>query len=168
MKPIGTVGTIDTLTLGSRVITDFTNFKTLYGFCGTAGAYTNFSETGDTGAAFYQIPGGKSFRVVAIELVGIEVTVNFVKDLIAIGYTDTATGMSNPVEGTNSVYIVGKSGGQGIGIFCHTSVHQTTGGVGLSRAVYPVDDFTIPTGKWAAAKSSGSTDTLVILYGYEE
>lgn len=167
-KPISNLGASESLTFGPRVITNFTNFKTLYGLTGTAGIYTSFTESGDTTASAYQVPSGKVFRVVAVELIGIEVTVNFVKEMVTIGYTDTATGLNNPVEGTTPKYLIGSGGGAGIGILPHTSIHQTTGGIGLSHVFYAIDDFSIPATKYPAGKSSGSTDSSIILYGYEE
>lgn len=167
-KPISNLGASESITIGPRVITDFTNLKVLYGITSTGGQYTNFTESGDTTAASYQVPNGKVFRVVAVDLIGSQATTNFVFESVTIGYTDTATGLNNVTEGTNPKYLIGSGGGAGIGILGHTSIHQTTGSIGLSHVGYAIDNFSIPATKYAAAKSSASTGSNIVLYGYEE
>ena len=64
-KPIGTLGTIPTITVGGRVFTDLDNLivLTAYAQTGTAAGATFREPVASSG---YQVPGGQTLRILAV------------------------------------------------------------------------------------------------------
>lgn len=150
MRQIGTLGTIDTLSVGGRVFT-LSDLIILETIAKTAGRYGTFRKL-NTSAGYS--PGlGKSFRVMAVRIINIDsssVSINSQSVL----YADNDSGLATATAPVNPVYALA------LEVFAITAD-------GASYVDY-VTDFTIPTGKFADYDSSGATASLRIqLFGYE-
>lgn len=156
MKQIGTLGTIDTLTIGGRVFTDLTNLITLYAATNAVSTFATFRKNGSQVAAGYQVTSGKTLFIYAIQIQaegagGSEV---------AIAQTDTDVNLQSAGPLVSPIYfgtestiatpiIVGESG---------------TGVVGIT-AGNPLGIAT--SGKYLSTDSLGTTGCIVLAYGYE-
>lgn len=91
-------GRVGTLTCSSAVFST-SGMTQLTAFAAANGGYSTFKKVGETAAATYQVPVGKTFTVYCVEIVN----GNIVFDG-RIGYQDTDTGYNGPTAGTNPVF----------------------------------------------------------------
>lgn len=107
--PIGTLGTIPTLTVGGRVFTDLTTLIELTGFCGNTN--TNASLRLYSGSSGYQVTVGKTLTLHAQQ---ISWTTASGSAGFALGYADNDVGMDSGTAFTNPVWRGGTSSNKGI------------------------------------------------------
>lgn len=155
-KPIGTLGTIDTLTVGGRVFTDLTNLIIL-GMANGGGFNSTFRKqypTNVTGAG-YQVTGGKSLTLWAAQILALGA------DNIQILYSDNDVGLSSGTAFTNPVYPHGNTG---------YYIWSSTGGVNIATSFKAWHDinmhFVIPAAKYVSC-IIGTNTTAANVYGYE-
>jgi hypothetical protein len=130
-KPIGTLGTIETLTVGGRVFTDLTNLIVLTTGSGTLARNSVFYKSDSGAPAAYQVPGATSFFV---DVLMSSVAYVPASELFSVSlfYTDDNIGNENAGTGTNPVYWPANL----------TSVCIT------DRQTFYYPRWTIPTGKY--------------------
>jgi len=153
-KAIGTLGTIDTLTVGGRTFTDLTNLIILYGLVSTAGRHTTLRLP--NASSGYQVTSGKTFKIEAIFASTSSASAGPVMPF----YGDTDVGLDSASAPTNPVYIGGNNNPQAIALAGNTS-----GNLVLSNPI-PGMNFSVPAGKYPCVYA-GATSSLVAVYGYE-
>lgn len=158
-KPIGTLGVIDTLTVGGRVFTDLANLKTLVAQEGASATTVNctFREVGtNTG---YVVPGGKTFKLFAISIINVTANLSDSASAFDLIYADNDVGFGTNTAFTNRVYMGGASG----------LVRFASRGL-LGTSLEVSVNFNIPAGKYPAIESifqATGQEKMVIAYGYE-
>lgn len=158
-KPIGTLGVIDTLTIGGRVFTNLASLITLVG--GTtdlANPRTVFRKT-TSGTATGYAPSGVTFKFAAVH-----VKVNDVTGdgwLGNICYADNDVGFSSATAFTNPVFM---TSGASFTITPFVSSSFDTDNVGESF-YYP--DFVVPSGKFVSMQSGAIVIGYIWAWGYE-
>lgn len=151
--PIGTLGTIPTLTVGGYVFATFTNFKQIM-----ASHYGNkYSTFKSLPATNYQVPSGKLFKCKSI----IAVSTGDSVTNPGLCYGSSAVGYNSASGPTSQVDIYSS----GVGV---AQVHISTG-VNIKMEIPFVFDFpqlVYPTIN--ATNSGGTSGCTMYLYGYEE
>lgn len=144
------------LTVAGQVFTDLDNLIVLKGGITS----TNKRSTPRRGfsTSGYQVPVGKTLRVLALELV---VTVVGSGEYLQIGYCDNDLGLAGTTAATNQKTLgtgAAVAGGKGDGILQCTTL-------GLFSANVLMD---VPTGKYLFLENyqTGSYTAHVTLYGY--
>lgn len=143
------------LTIGGRSF-DSTEMSNLIVLSGAVTSTNGSTLRKGNGTSGYQVPGGKTFRVVAIETFNMNSSTadNSPGRLL---YSDNDNGMNSTAAASfsNPVYLGGDSGvGGGTGVGTAYGIEQE------------VVQFDIPTGKYPGLKSNGG-NTRIRLYGYE-
>lgn len=105
-KPIGTLGTIDTLTVGGRTFTDLANLIVLYGACGSNGGSGLFKPNA---ASAYQVTAGKTLQLWAMRVHQNEANTNGGDHSLNFAYCDNAIAINASTSPTNPVYMYGAS-----------------------------------------------------------
>ncbi len=153
-KPIGTLGTIETLTIGGYVFTDLSTLITLV--AGGGGA-TNYVATMrvPNGVAGYAVTGGKTLTIkatLAYQAV--------VASTMRLFYSDNDAGMGTNNALTNEVAM-----GGGTGTVCYATAVNSVLGVPQTRN----PNFQVLAGKYpGVASGGGGTDSFqAFAYGYE-
>jgi hypothetical protein len=101
-RQIGTLGTIDTITVGGRVFTDLTNMIILHGrHVGTNGC----TLRKDSGSAGYQVTTGKTMTVYATR----SWCINAANDTPTLAQSDNDVGVNSATALTNAVQQAGSS-----------------------------------------------------------
>ncbi len=150
-KPIGTLGTIDTLTVGGQVFTDLTTIIGLVAFSNTN---TNGSFRVPFAAAARVVTSAKTFTVNAVK-----VWTNSTAQLtqFKLAYSDNDVGMDTATALTNGVY------------YMTTSVGATMGAqLGLAPnnpAEFGFMMAAVPAGKYITAVFTNQGHAM--LWGYE-
>jgi len=102
MKQIGTLGTIDTLTVGERVFTDLANLLILTGAtAASANVYAGLTA-GVQASTAYQVTTGKTLKIAAVRAFGFSGASNFAG--VLYGDTAMATETGNAIGPTNPVF----------------------------------------------------------------
>lgn len=151
-RAIGTLGTIDSITVGGRVFTDLTNIITLIGVC-TAGT-GNSSLRLLNGTAGYPVTTAKTLKIlaIAVQILGTGAT-----DSFGLGYSDNDVGFGTATAPTNPVYVGG------------AAINQYTP-AGSLQSLYEFNyggGFSIPAAKFVLIQNAGSSQISVTAYGYE-
>lgn len=143
---------IPTLTIGGRVFTDLSNLIMLVG-C-SAGANGNSSLRKPGASAGYQVPVGKSFRVLAVRA-----TISLAGAATqTICYSDNDVGFATATAFTNVVYPGGSYDGGTI-VF-----PQAASNTPIEQSM----DFTVPAGKYLGCTNNFSASSIRIqVFGYE-
>lgn len=154
-QAIGTLGTIDTVTVGGRVFTDLTNLIQIIGVI-TGGGQRSCMRKLSASAGY--APSGVTFKPKA----GIFwVTVTSMVSAsggCTFAYSDNDSGLaSNSTALTNGVYICGTSAAE----MCNTDL--ASGG----KEEFIMGDWSVPSGKYINVQASTSTTGVGHLYGYE-
>lgn len=153
-NPIGNLGTIPTLSLGGFTITDITNLKFLSGFGDSTNLRNTLRATGTSSG--YVVPGGKTFRVIAILVANDTAGGN-----VAPGYADNDVGQNSTTAFTNPVFAFTGT----------TTPKQYTVSLPAVTAAAPFYaipiKFDIPTGKYAVTQNTGTGNMQGTLVGYE-
>lgn len=147
-KPIGTLGTVDTLTVAGRVYTDLTTIIGLTAIC--SGAVGTSSPRAHNATTGYAPSGANRFIITSVEaVVGAAGAIN-------IGYANNDCGFNSNTSPTAPVYW--KSG----------DTNNVGSVMGPNQIVkFDVNNFEIPNGKFALFFGDGVTVASVIIYGYE-
>lgn len=149
-RQIGTLGTIDTIAAGNRLITDLGSNLIILG--ATNGASTHFTTLRTTnGSSGYQVPGGKSLKIIGYDS---SVAVGAAAGGLGILYGDTDVGLDSASAPTNPIY-------QNANGSASTILLAVSAGF-FGAAV----NFTIPTGKYPAVVCAGTIAIYVNIYGY--
>lgn len=152
-RPIGTLGVIDTITIGGRLFTDITTLITLTG-SGTTG-YTTLRLP--SGTAGYPVTAAKTFKVHATRCYG-ESAVGSASN-ISLGYGDNDVGYVGAAP-TTPIYLGGGTVGQFSIIF--SAVSATQGALELAFT----NPFAAPAAKYLFVNISGNQGNAMI-FGYE-
>lgn len=160
MKPIGTLGTIPTLTIGGRVFTDLENLITLAGHASTGGSTeSGLKRIGPAFSTAYQVPASKALRVLAVKL---GIAGNGVLQL-DLGYNDAA--LTAQVAFGALVNPVFASSGTSIRNNSFISAKTSPGVLEQDFG----EGFLIPAGKYPIASNISTTlDVDVQIYCYLE
>lgn len=156
--PIGTLGTIDTLTVGGRVLTDLTNLKTLVAQAGGSANTQNctFRQIGTS--AGYQVPGGKTFNVVALRIYTINDLGIAGASTVDLYYSTTDVGY-----GTNTATTT--TGIAGAGVSTRFPIKSAQG-----DTVEFCLNWSIPTGFYLTCVGQynvAGQEAMLYIYGYE-
>lgn len=154
--PIGTLGTIPTLTVGGVVFTDLTNLIILKAYLLTASNHSTMRKV--TGSAGYQVTTGKVLTFRAYDAV-VETT-SSTGPFFSMSYTDNDCGSDSATAPTNQVF---EGGAATIARYGTWSAVPTNGAPyqGLSF-------FQIPSQKYCTLDvKTGTVITIARTYGYE-
>lgn len=148
-KAIGTLGNIDTITIGERVLTDLSNLIVLYSENLAAGGSFTFKRV-STGAAY--APSGVTFLPKVVRLVNPDASARG----ISVGYSDNSVGFSSGTALTNPVRVGGMGQGSGILAPIASTTHQD------------ISTFVVPAGKFVSGEAGSSgQSTRHWIWGYE-
>lgn len=151
-KAIGTLGNVDSITVGGRVFTDLTTLKILVA---TTAANTNATFRTMNGTSGYTPSGATTFVVHAMKAIGTAAGTTWG----SLGYGDNDVGINSGTTPTNAVYVGGSST-----VTTHATSTIAAGSQVPSEMAHPMQ-FTIPNGKYPAM--IGGANQTVYLYGYE-
>lgn len=151
-RAIGTLGTIDSITVGGRVFTDLTNLIILHAGLSTGGDFSTFRKA--SGSAGYQVTAGKTLHIYALDAWA---NATNVQSSIILLYGDTDVGQTSGSGPTNPVYLAGST------TYQIADYNNGTGGGIVYKA--SALDFPIPSTKYVAYLSGNLSS--VVLYGYE-
>jgi hypothetical protein len=155
-KPIGTLGVIDTLTIGGRVFTDLANLITLFAEGGSTNGFTTFRQP--NASSGYTPSGSNSFLLAALYIN--PSAPSLPSTGIAYGYGDTDVGVSSASPPTNPVYP-----GNSVTITDIIAYGSTTN-LFQPTLVYP--NFKTPNTKYPFfSNDSGAGQFTCQGYGYE-
>ena len=150
-RSIGTIGNINTLTLGGVLLTDLSTL--LIRLISYADGGSRSTLRRHTGSSGYTPSGALKLRMHAVRVVGKNTAAQSGTGLISYG--DTDLGMNVGTAITNPVYIGGSS-----------TIMLGSAGVGVDISIST--DFLVPNGKYINCGSEASTNTTCHVYGYEE
>jgi len=147
MKQIGTLGTIDTLTVGERVFTDLANLIILSGnSAASPNVLCGLSKTPAASPTAYQVTTGKTLKIAALRVFGYSAAANFggalYGDTALPVNTGTATPPTNQISDNLQGYFPAAIGG----------------------TVSFVTNFDVPATKYVGAYAEAS---YVTAFGYE-
>lgn len=155
-KAIGTLGTVDSLTIAGRTFTDFTNLKILQGALSNAASNSTPVIMGQSSG--YQVPVGKTFRVLA--LVVQTSLASAANTIVVLGYANNDAGYNST---TAFIGFVGVDGGSSPSVET-AQVLYVDGNNGKQEVAV---SFDIPAGKYVALSSSTNAYQNIFVYGYE-
>lgn len=154
-KPIGTLGIIETVTVGGHVITDVTNLITAGGWINAGGnAYVTARKVNTT--AGYQVTAGKTFHAYAVKVLSNDTgtAVGF-----GLAYGDNDLGASATVTvPTNFVSEFGGASGSDL-----SGLYKTI----LGSQMEISSQFTIPATKYMQMVKIGGGQVGGVVFGYE-
>lgn len=150
-KPIGTLGVIDTLTIGGRVYTDLTNLIILHGAVSISGNPTTFRKA--NGTAGYQAVNTLTISSVVFHCVTASAGV-----VGNLGYTDTDYGINNGGGVTGAFKYIADSA-----TLPQIPFDSTTGNTTITSNI----NFTVATTKYLFFVPGSSINTIVLAYGYD-
>ena len=151
-NPISNLGTIPTITVGSRVFTDLTNLIILYGYAGTNTACTPRKWDGSSG---YTPSGATKYVCHAVKCTSFSVT----PARSQFGSASSDVGMDSGSLPSSPVYVAGSSAVQELA----SGVSGSTGASPYETALY----FEVPNTKYAFCNGTSGIDRSYLLYGYE-
>lgn len=159
-RPIGTLGTIDTLTIGGRTFTDLTNLISLVGvFAGSTDIYCTFRKS--NGSAGYTPSGSNRFQLGALvnQSVSIAATAG---DYFVMAQSDNDAGFPSSTTLTNPVYVAANAS-----LFINLSQDTTK----QTAEFINYFNFIIANGKYLSIAGNSITGAnsrwLLTAYGYE-
>lgn len=145
--------TNNTLTVGGRVFTDFTNLIVLYASFGGATPYSTARLMTGSGGTGYTPSGSNKFRVLAVQAFAN----GGAAGAVGIGYGNTDIGFASAAASTTPVYPGGGSSAQ-----CLFMASSATVQAEASM------NFLVPNGKYLQLLGDGVSYASCIIYGYEE
>lgn len=157
MKPIGTLGTIETVTIGPRVFTDLANLIKLHGYV-KSNTYSTFRST--LGPSGYQVTSGKTLTLGAASVSSYDSTV---PSTVRLGYGDTDVGPDSSSGPTNMVEEYGDND-QHTGALRFNAVSQIT--QPNPTADYAIN-FAVAATKYPYSRHTPGTTQTIQVYGYE-
>jgi hypothetical protein len=154
--PIGTLGTIPTLTVGGRVFTDLSTLITLVTAIQTANRSGTFRLT--NGSSGYPVTASKTLTVSAMSVISTNQVAGNSAGVASFGYADNDVGVNSATALTTPVYYGGSA------LIGLAPVGEPSFGGEFQYSVKLV----VPAGKYPFAVQDGSANILVIhAYGYE-
>lgn len=158
-KPIGTLGTIDTIAVYGRVFTDLTNLLALHGYVATSTrVYATLRKSSSTSG--YQVTTGKTLTLSAGNLMCAIVSSTFG---VSPAYGDNDVGLDSSSTPTNVVNFIGSS--TAIAMSINTGAAATPSGAPVNSTAWL---FQVPALKYPAMLASASgTAVTASFYGYE-
>lgn len=159
-KAIGTLGAVDTITIGNVIFTDVSNLIMVSGYV-TDGTnkWTSFRKP--AGSSGYTPSGSKTFHVRAVRIFSLGTVGNGTGFIL--GYNNIDLGLSGTTSPSSPIYIGGDSTATlaNVVVFGSSVVTGTT--------IEAVVDFVIPNTKYIFASNAGSASSALIqIFGYEE
>lgn len=145
----GTLGTIDTITVGGRVFTNLSTLITLLAH-GTA-ANMHFTARKPFVASGYA-PSGVQFNICAVKY-----TTNTNQSEPLLAYGDNDVGQNSSSAMTNAVYVLTTGGQMGI---------MSSNVAGGPAAEIAYTGVLVPSGKYVGG-NNGSGQAVWVIYGYE-
>lgn len=157
-KPIGTLGTIDSLTIGTRVFVDLDNLIVLSA-AGYAGSNYICTARLANATSGYQVTSGKTLRIDATQFYIDQVyTVTLAFRMF---YSDNDVGFAT--AGTTTNEVVYNDGGTGTYARSLFPVENPQ-----SQVAYKYPFFSVPSGKYPGCAHGGaSLNWSGMLFGYE-
>lgn len=153
MKQIGTLGTIDTITVGGRVFTNLSGLIQLYGF--TIDATNRYTSVRKPSSSSGYAPSGVIFQVSAVRIVNFNTNT---QNGLAIFYSNNDLGVSSTTVPSSPVYIGGDS------TLSEIVATTTTQG---SETIF-LTDFRVPSGKFLGFDNNAQNNDMHFqVYGYE-
>ncbi len=155
-KPIGTLGTIDTLTVGGRVFTDLVNIIVLGGYITTN---TNSCLRKSNGAAGYAVTSGKTLTISAVRAQsGVTLSATEGVSGFSLAQADVDVGLDSASALTNPVYDRGTASFRTAYLFSAAGQNNVVDVGGISLPVLAT--------KYLAVNGS-STAMSIMAFGYE-
>lgn len=150
-KQIGTLGTIDTFSIGGRVITNVSGLITLNQQALTTNFGGFFLPNGTSG---YQVTSGKTFAMLGFRIYVLAGTTTLG---IAFGYGNTDIGNNAGSAPSGAVYLAG------------TDSNGAFGGLANNGFLEGVTNFNIPSGKYIFFENKGGSglNMMVQIFGIE-
>lgn len=152
--PVGTLGTVPSMTVAGRVFTDLTNLKVLvFGVGSTGNVRSSFRAPGATSG--YTVTSGKTLTIEAISYAAVQAT--NANDL-QIGYADNDTGWFANTAPTNPIYLGATS----------TAIISFNLGISNNVTVQQLYRFAIPQNKIPFIQANSANGAVSgFAYGYE-
>lgn len=150
--PVGTLGTIPTITVGGHLFSDLTNLIIAAGKLASNNHYTETRKSSSTSA--YQVTTGKTLSIGAVENL-IDTAAAGTQALILL-YGDNAVGLDTATVPTTPVYV---SGSVTISSLCWAA--STTG------VFSAASNFQVPALKYPSFNHAFNGSSNPRLYGYE-
>lgn len=151
--PIGTLGTIPTLTVGGRVFTDLTTLKVLHASVSTDTRASTFRAEGAT--AGYPVTTAKTLTIAAINIYNISGN----NGKWRFGYADNDVGFDSATALTNPIHMAASTD-TGFNVPGNSATTWANNGY-----VNPL--FPIPATKYFFVVLSTTSTSQVVAYGYE-
>ncbi len=153
-KPIGTLGTIDSLTIAGRTFTNLSGLIIVYGSILTTSHSATFRKA--NGASGYTPSGSLAFKGYALRLS--PSTVASTGGSYSLAQSDNDVGLDSATSLTNPVYIAGSANAFAI------APPQTLAALPIDFAI----DIPVLNGKYLTLNDSGGVGRIdAIVYGYE-
>ncbi len=153
-KPIGTLGTIETLTIGGYVFTNIAGLIVLASK-GTTNGNCTLRKMNPPGSAGYAVTSGKTLTIYAISMLSNAAMTN------SLLYADNDVGLDTATSFTNPVYF-GSGSATAVTMFV---VPTSQTGINGPMQFAPV--FSVPATKYPAIVTNTGNTNSVTAYGYE-
>lgn len=153
-KPIGTLGTIETLTVGNRVFTDLTNLITLGGKA-TGSNRTTLRKMGPNSGAGYAVTALKTLSIYALNVFATGASAVSA----AIGQSDNDVGLDQATALTNPKYFM-------TGSSTLIDMVQGVAGAGVQSFISGNPLGTAAASKFVSIDANGVA-LFLIAHGYE-
>lgn len=147
-KPIGTLGTIPTITVGGMVFTDLSTLIVLGTLAGSGNRGTFRNTAASSG---YSVTSGKTLTIWAIDIVSTQPTSDIE---VTLAYSDNDVGFASATAFTNPVYEFGAT----------NQFHGLAPAYG-SRGSWATK-FPVPAAKYPGVLNSNG-QASIYAYGYE-
>lgn len=153
MTPYGTLGNVETLTVGGRTFVNVPSLIQVTTF--TSGGVTYSTARLGNGSSGYAVTGGKTYQIGALKAVFNGSS----SGGVLVGYCDNDIGLSSATTPVNPNYFIGYTG--------------TPGPAGIVTTVNPNGQyesnfsFNVPAGKYVFVQSESSVVGYVTFFGYE-
>lgn len=152
-RQIGTLGTIDQISVGGRVFTDVTTIIILNAYITTNGRFTTFRKNNTS--AGYQVTAAKTLSINAVKVNSDAAAGTSLG--CTLGYGDTDVGLNSAAAPTTPIYQFGAVG---------SPVLSGLQGSNTTNTMESATLFTIPATKFPVGVADG-TNIAVTVYGYE-
>lgn len=157
-KIIGTMGTVDSLTIGGRVFTDLTNLITLTCNTNAASVRSTFRKCGSHVGAGYQVTAGKTLYIYALSLIPFGAGGSEAQ----LAQTDNDVGLQSNTAFGNPIYFGTESSTIGA-----TGTVISRDGIGLIVEIAGAPLGAVAATKYVSADSLTTTGGAITIYGYE-
>jgi hypothetical protein len=155
--PIGTLGTLPSLTVGNQIFTDrLTNANFMMLFC-SVGALTSCTFRTGNGGAGHQVAAGKTLYIYAYKVIFIEAATGS-GNTGQLLYSSNDVGFNTSTAFSGAVYLNGNST-NGLGIFPYNAQ-------GGASAEGPMN-FQVPSGNYVGVYNNSGVGTTFEVFGYE-